>query len=380
MKRDSPRQSNDSEPEKEWSPLELAEMKTGRRIGQIRRPAGFSGRKRMKIEDQAACYHVMSRTVNGELLFGSLEKEAFRRMMWRMAQFSGVEILTYALMDNHFHILLKVPCQEKWLRRFEGPEGEEKLLTHLSTVYSKAFLTQLRRELGQLRELEDEEGAQVLLARFKKRFCDMSLFVKELKERFTRWYNKQNGRLGTLWMDRFKSVIVQNGKALETMAAYIDLNPVRAGLVDDPALSEWTGYGEAMSGSRRARRGLCKVVDVPQDAWEGLGQNRYRTWLYADGVVVPEEHAPGSKGRKKKGFTMKQMVKVRAEQEGAVSALLLIRKRISSFSNGVAVGSEDFVKEMAARYQTSYRRLRQKTGSKLGENETDKEQVYVMRE
>ena len=58
----------------------------------------------MKLKG-AACYHVMSRTVNGEFLLGSLEKEAFRRMMWRMSQFSGVEILTYALMDNHFHTL-----------------------------------------------------------------------------------------------------------------------------------------------------------------------------------------------------------------------------------------------------------------------------------
>jgi len=372
----SSRNSNDSTPEKEWSPLELAEMKTGRRIGQIRRPEGFSGRKRMKLKG-AACYHVMSRTVNGEFLLGSLEKEAFRRMMWRMSQFSGVEVLTYALMDNHFHILVKVPDREKWLRKFEGPEGEGKLMTHLATVYSKAFLAQLRKEIEQLRALEDEEGVQVLLARFKKRFCDVSLFVKELKERFSRWYNKQNGRRGTLWMDRFQSVLVEDGKALETMAAYIDLNPVRAGLVDDPALSEWTGYGEAVGGSRRARRGLCKVVDVPQDAWEGLGQRRYRSWLYADGVVVPEEHAPGSRGRKKKGFTMKQMVRVKKTQEGKMTQVLMLRKRVGSFSNGIAVGSEDFVQGIAARYQETFQRKQQRTGKALDREKTT---VFVMRE
>jgi len=61
------------------------------------------------------------------------------------------------------------------------------------------------------------------------RMGDLSRYVKEVKERFTRWYNKRHGRRGTLWMDRFKSVLVEDGEALRTMAQYIDLNPVRAG-------------------------------------------------------------------------------------------------------------------------------------------------------
>jgi hypothetical protein len=68
----------DSEQQKVWSPLKLAEMKTGRRLGQIRRARGFSGRKRMRITDCSACYHVMSRVVNGEFLLGSIEKEALQ--------------------------------------------------------------------------------------------------------------------------------------------------------------------------------------------------------------------------------------------------------------------------------------------------------------
>ncbi len=56
--------------------------------------------------------------------------------------------------------------------------------------------------------------------------------MKELKQRFSRWYNRQTGRFGTLWAERFKSVLVEDHPAnVETLAAYIDLNPVRAGLV-----------------------------------------------------------------------------------------------------------------------------------------------------
>ena len=88
------------------------------------------------------------------------------------------------------------------------------MLTHLATVYSKKFLEQLQREIATFREQGNERAVSELLERFKKRFCDISLFVKELKERFSRWFNKQKGRRGTLWMDRFKSVLVDGEEAL----------------------------------------------------------------------------------------------------------------------------------------------------------------------
>ena len=116
-------------------------------------------------------------------------------------------------MDNHFHILLKVPDQAKWLRKFETKQGErseageERLLAHLSTVYSKAFLKQLRNELKSFRDRGMDEEAGKILQRFKKRFCDVSLFVKELKERFSRWYNKQNGRRAPSGWTAFRAFV-----------------------------------------------------------------------------------------------------------------------------------------------------------------------------
>ena len=59
--------------------------------------------------------------------------------------------------------------------------------------------------------------------------------MKGLLIRFTRWFNRVHERTGTLWEKRFKSVIVESGTAARTMAAYIDLNPVRAGMLKDPA-------------------------------------------------------------------------------------------------------------------------------------------------
>ena len=66
----------------------------------------------MKIGGAAAVYHCMTRTVNGEMLFKNREKEMLRKMLWQVADFSGVEILTYCIMSNHFHVLVRVPEPE----------------------------------------------------------------------------------------------------------------------------------------------------------------------------------------------------------------------------------------------------------------------------
>ena len=80
---------------------------------------------RTKVVGQAAIYHAMSRIVGGELLLGDSEKEVLRKMLWQVSDFCGVEVLTYCIMDNHFHVLVRVPEQDievtdaELLRRFK---------------------------------------------------------------------------------------------------------------------------------------------------------------------------------------------------------------------------------------------------------------------
>ena len=54
----------------------------------------------------SAAYHAMSRTVGGAFLFEDREKEMLRKMIWQVADFCGVEVLTYCIMSNHFHVLM----------------------------------------------------------------------------------------------------------------------------------------------------------------------------------------------------------------------------------------------------------------------------------
>jgi len=87
---------------------------------------------------------------------------------------------------------------------------------------------------GQAGWPDQKEAFRKLIQGFLDRLCSLEHFMKELKEGFSRWFNKRHGRRGTLWQDRYRSVLVEDGEALRTMAAYLDLNPVRAGLADDP--------------------------------------------------------------------------------------------------------------------------------------------------
>jgi REP element-mobilizing transposase RayT len=384
---------------KELSPLEKATLPTAAMPGRMCSLGRKMKRPPRRILGQfggenagGQAYHVMSRTAGGEMLFGEVEKEAFRRLMWRMARFSGVEILTYALMGNHFHLLVKVPERAKFLKRFEGEGGEAKLLEHLSLLYSKAFIAGVKAELARVREAGRGEEAEAILETFRKRFCDLSCFVKELKERFSRWFNKHHQRRGTLWMDRFKSVLVEDGEALRTMALYIDLNPVRAALVEDPKDYRWTGYGEASGGSKRARRGLCRVMEAPLDSWEerrgaGTPAEAYRCWLFGEGLEVGVEKLEGSRagagversglkvsGRlksalpskalppKRKGFS-KDRVEAVLKGGGKLSRADLLLCRVRWFSDGVAIGSKGFV-EGVFNGCRSYFGAKRKTGAR----------------
>ena len=183
-------------------------------------------------------------------------------------------------------------------------------------------------------------------------------------------------------MDRFKSVLVEGGRkddspdALRTMAAYIDLNPVRAKLVDDPAKYRWSSYGEASGGSRRARRGLCAIAGVPVDAWARRGAAAYRMWLYDDGAEVTDRQQPDKVIRH--GVKMCERRKV-LNKHGQMTRAELIRLRVRYFTDGAVIGSRDYIEEVfkSARRKFSPKR---KSGARIIRALNEKEPLYSLRD
>lgn len=370
----NPAQATDSQP----LPLEEQLVGVNAKTGLYPGARSWSGGRRRILGKgplESYCYHVMSRTNGGEVFFDEVEREALRRVIWRMAEFCGIKVVTYCLMSNHFHLLAEVPYRETWLQRFDGPQGEAKLMEHLRILYSKTYTGLLRDELSDLRQRGLEPLAQQKLEAIKKRFCDLSLFVKEIKERFSRWFNKRRGRRGTLWMDRFKSVLVEGkGEALRTMAAYIDLNPVRAGLVKDPKDYRWCGYAEALGGSRRAQRGLCKAIGKPVDGWQNAGAAAaYRCILFDTGREVKDAQ---NEKVVERGMSVESAREV-LTQRGRLSTSELVRLRVRYFSDGAVLGSKAFVEGIFEAQREQFSPKRKRGAKRIAEADSP---LYALRQ
>ena len=218
---------------------------------------GLSGEDLAALKGKPAIYHCLSRVVDRQFVLGDAEREQFVRYMRAYERFCQVRVLDFCVMSNHFHILLEVPAPPE----NRGADwSDEQLLEHLAGLYSKQQMGKLRWELEHYRSQNNTAAAEAFRERYFRRMWDLSQFMKTLKQRFTTWFNRQHERRGTLWEERFKSILVEDGHAARTMAAYIDLNPVRAGIVDDPKDYRWCAYGEAVAGNKRAREGLQRVM------------------------------------------------------------------------------------------------------------------------
>ncbi len=259
-------------------------------------------------------------------------------------------------MSNHFHILLEVPPMP------EGGLSDEGLLVRLSALYSEVFVAELAEELMEARRTQNETWLAEVHARFCYRMHSLSQFMKGLLIRFTRWFNRTHARTGTLWEERFKSVIVESGIAARTMAAYIDLNPVRSGMIKDPADYRWSSYGEAVGGGKKgngkkAREGLVRAYFCDQgvgfDSEKWLEVSRlYRRLM---GLALGRKPGSGELVGKGKGLgqsTMNTAEMLESKDNGTVLKDLgmakMLRCRVRYFTDGAVIGSKEFVNEAFA--------------------------------
>jgi putative transposase len=275
-------------------------------------------RLKLDANREEAYYHCISRTAGAAWLLEDSEKEVFRKQLWMVLEYCGLELVTYAIMSNHYHVLVKVPRRRA--------VGDSELLRLYELLYPerKNAMVSIRRDMESNGDL-----AQRWRARQMRQMFDISEFNKLLKMRFSIWFNHEKERKGTLWEGRFTSVLVETGEALRTVAGYIDANAVKAGIVDDPKDYRFCGYAEAVAGKERARKGL---QDAYGFSWTET-ELRHRCLLY--GALYNKRRLDSGQ--------VQQVLKEKRE----LSVQDALRCKIRYFVAGHILGSHEYVARVA---------------------------------
>ncbi len=283
-------------------------------------------RPRLKNEGESY-YHLYTRTAFQHCIFGDAEKKVLVSMMRKLASFCGLDILTYCIMDNHFHVLVHVPER--------GEISTEELLKRYEHLYGKDEAGELKLRWEDMMKSEaTAHQVEQEMAALRRRMGDISPFMQALKHRFSVWFRHHhaNYKGGTIWDSRFGSTLIEGSdNALSAVAAYIDLNPVRAGIVDDPAEYAWSGYGSAMIGDKESRKGLALIYHPYEDAKEVYFTKRiaenYRQLLYIEGAdAIPKEE-----------------IEKTITSGGALPLAVMLRCYVRYFTRSTALGSKGFI-------------------------------------
>jgi putative transposase len=307
----------------------------------------------------------MSRAVDGLTIFPnrcavSAEAEHFRALMRRLEQACCVQVLTYALMSNHFHILCYIP--ERRLL------SDAELLDSIEAGYGVVHRAKIAEQLATMAP----GVAQELREHYAVRLFDVSVFFKELKSRFAQWFNRRQERYGALWAERFKSTLIEEGPALRAVAAYIDLNPLRAGLCRDPKDFRYCGYAEAVAKNcSKAKLGLNRALLLnPETPWSQVGKE-YRKLLFRTGTSSSKAGAVR--------IHPQVAAQVIEELDGKIPLPELLRCRIRYFTDGGILGSRAFVQEQFERWRSFLRIPQSRDPRPRQLHGSDDQQIWVLR-
>ncbi|MEM9074549.1 MAG: hypothetical protein AAGE52_39000 [Myxococcota bacterium] len=225
--------------------------------------------------EATAYYHLMSRCVRRAFLCGKdphTGQDFEYRRGWveeRLLELSAifaVDLHAYAVMSNHLHVVLRVDKD-----RAESWSDQE-----VTRRYGKLFRSAVA-ELAQLSARERK--ARVVL--WRERLWSLSWLMRCLNESIARRANAEDECKGRFWEGRFRCQPLLDENALLACMAYVDLNPVRAGLAKSPEASEHTSFAKRVT--EEAPAGLVPFADeVPERSRRTtvpIGADDYRALL-----------------------------------------------------------------------------------------------------
>ena len=266
---------------------------------------------RIKPADEDTWHHCYNRIggTSQDRPLGAAEKEQFIRILLHLSRFFCVQPVAFQVMSTHYHLLLRTPVQEL--------SEEETCRRYRAYHYGKR-----RLEPG-------TEECRLWQARLR----DVSWFHRLLQQRFTVWYNRTRPvrRHGTLWADRFKNTLIESGTALWRCWAYIENNPVRAGLVN--AAGDYR-FGSLGRWSQSGRHPLESQVNEALLPALGLEFGAFTLDDLCDQLhqaLAADNAGDESSATQDPGF------------------VLTAGRRVRFWVDGIAIGSELFVRTMMSR-------------------------------
>lgn len=304
---------------------------------------------RLMVYQDGGSMHITSRVVGQEFLLGKHEKEYFLKLLKRFSAGFFIRVHAFCIMSNHFHILVT------WMNREAALASKEELLERYKFIYLKNPEPPegtYDHKSGQV-ILDEDRGIE----RLRRRLGSVSDFVRELKQTFTKWYNKRHGREGYFWSQRYKSVAVSKNEAQLICSTYIDLNPVRAGVVKKPEDYRWSSLGLRTRSKAEAANFLFPLSLLPGDSVKGdkdkhnffrprlrlipfISQNTeaknfslYREFVYRSGGVEV----------KGKASIPAELVEAVVSYHGSLGILERFRYRVKNISEGLAFGRFEMI-------------------------------------
>lgn len=206
-------------------------------------------------DNEIQVFHLINRCVRRTFLCGvdedtgkdySHRKEWIRKRLEELAGIFGVEVLGFAVMSNHMHVIVRtrpdvvkqwsdLEVAERWWRLFPQRRKEDRSAEEPTELELKAIV-------GDTAKLKEK----------RKRLTNISWFMRCLAEPIARRGNHEDEVTGRFWEGRFKAQPLLDEMALAACMAYVDLNPVRAGVASTPESSDFTSVHERIADRQSA--------------------------------------------------------------------------------------------------------------------------------
>ena len=199
-------------------------------------------------------YHCVNRCVRRAFLCGEDHVTGVsyeHRKQWivdrlkALASVFAIDVCAYAVMSNHYHVVLKV-------RPLAAQGWDAELVVARWRQLFRGSLLVDRYMAGSCGTEVEREAAEAMIEEWRERLFDISWFMRCLNEGIAREANREDGCKGRFWEGRFKSQALLDERALLACMAYVDLNPIRAGLAESPEASEFTSVQERLQAFGRA--------------------------------------------------------------------------------------------------------------------------------